>query len=340
MTINKLNYEIYLVDYLDGKLNASQVDELLLFLDQNPDIKEEFEGMEDAVLVAETTLFPNKSSLKKKSFLKDGIDNEFDYLCIASVEGILSNEEKIAFEKSLQGNPIKQSAYKNYQKAKIQPKADIQYLHKSHLKRTAVIPIRYSYIRASISVAATITLLLGVYTIGKLAIKDNLIKNETIIAESNGISNQNQSALEIKQPVAVFESSVEIVKIQQSEVNQTNIETSAQKTEIRINREEYIPNPIKRKKIQRFNTEIDPQTEVLAQIVNKLDPPKQVDIEQLSFQHKEPSRIEALQNGLKTLSKLIGRDINLEAKKDEKGNIERITFESKLIAFSTQVKNE
>lgn len=339
MTINRLNYEIYLIDYLDGKLTTSQVDELLLFLDQNPDIKEEFEGMEDAVLVAETSVYPNKTSLKKKSFLKDGVDNEFDYLCIAAVEGILSNGEKLAFEKSIQGHLIKQSAYKNYQIAKVRPQSGIQYNNKSHLKRTSVIPIRYSYLRASISIAATITLLLGVYTIGRLVIEDNLIENKTIIAESISISEQNLSPLEIKQPVAIFESHL-INEIQQNSTVPTNSEVSIQGDENRINREEYIPNPIKRKKIQQFETEIDPQTEYLAQIVSKLNPPKEVNVEQLLAQHKEPSTIETVQNGLKALSKLIGRDINLEAKKDEKGNIERISFESKLIAFSTQVNNE
>jgi len=339
MTINRLNYEIYLVDYLDGKLGASQVDELLLFLDQNPDIKEELEGIEDAVLVAETSVFPNKSSLKKKSFLKNGIDNEFDFQCIAATEGLLSNDEKIAFEISMQGDPIKQNAYKNYQKAIIQPQAAIQYPHKSHLKRTAIIPIRYSYLRASISAAATITLLLGVYTIGKLVIKENHIENRMIVAETVSNSNQNISPVEIKQPVAVFESHV-INEVQQNIIVQTNSEVNIEYNEVMIDREEYIPNPIKRKKLQPLETEIDPQAEKLAQIVNKLNPPKQVDIEQLFAQHKEPSTIETVQNGLKALSKLIGRDINLEAKKDEKGNIERISFESKLIAFSTQVKNE
>jgi len=339
MTINRLNYEIYLVDYLDGKLGASQVDELLLFLDQNPDIKEELEGIEDAVLVAETSVFPNKSSLKKKSFLKNGIDNEFDFQCIAATEGLLSNDEKVAFEKSMQGDPIKQNAYKNYQKAKIQPQTAIQYPHKSHLKRTAIIPIRYSYLRASISVAATITLLLGVYTIGKLVIKENHIENRMVVAETVSNSNQNLSAVEIKQPVAVFESHL-INEVQQNNIVQTNSEVIIQYTESRIDREEYIPNPIKRKKLQPLETEIDPQVEKLAQIVNKLYPDRQIIYEQLLAQHDESTTFESIQNGVKFISKLFGRDIKLEANKDEKGNVEKITFESKLIAFSTQVKNE
>lgn len=340
MTINRLNYEIYLVDYLDGKLNASQVDELLLFLDQNPDIKEEFEGMEDAVLIAETSVFPNKSSLKKKSFLKDGIDNEFDYLCIAAVEGVLSNEEKVAFEKIIKGDPIKQSAYKNYQITKVHPESGIQYANKSHLKRTAVIPIRYSYLRASISIAATITLLLGIYTIGRIVIKDNIIENKTIVAESNSISNQTLPFTEIKQPITILKSSRQVDDLQISNGNLKNSEGIIKVVEKRIDREEYVPNPIKRKKLQQFETEIDPQTEKLAQIVNKLYPEKQYINEHLLAERNESNTFEKIQNGVRFISKLIGRDIKLDANKDEKGNIEKISFESNLIAFSTQVKNE
>lgn len=339
MIINRLNYEIYLVDYLDGKLNASQVDELLLFLDQNLDIKEAFEGMEDAVLIADTAIYPDKSSLKKKSFLKDGIDNEFDYLCIASVEGILSNNEKTLFEKSLQGDTIKQSAYKNFQKTKIQPQAAIQYNNKSHLKRTAIIPIRYSYFRASISVAATVTLLLGVYTIGKLVIKETPIEKTTIIAETIGTSSQNLSTIEIKKPVAVFEKHTATIAQQQAIPNVKN-NGSIQDSQPLINREEYIPNPLKRKKPQPLKTEIDPQPEELAQIVNSLYPEREIFDEQLLAQQDKSGTFEAIQNGVKFLGKIIGRDIKLDANKDEKGNVEKITFESKLIAFSTQVKNE
>lgn len=339
MNINRLNYEIYLLDYLDGKLNASQVDELLLFLDQNPDIKEAFEGMEDAVLIADTTIYPDKSSLKKKSFLKDGIDNEFDYLCIASLEGVLSNEEKISFEKSLQGDPIKQSAYKNYQKTKIQPQAAIQYNNKSHLKRTAIIPIRHSYLRTSISVAATVTLLFGVYTIGKLMVQENNIETTTIIAETQSFSNQSQSFVEIKKPVAVFENHVLTDKHQNNNILK-NINDNIEYNEIRIDREEYIPNPIKRKKIQPLETDIDPRYEDLALIVNKLNPERQIIEEQLLSQNNNSGTLEAIQNGLKFVGKLVGRDIKLDANKDEKGNVEKISFESKFIAFSTQVKNE
>lgn len=339
MTINRLNYEIYLVDYLDGNLNAIQVDELLLFLDQNPDIKEAFYGMEDAVLVAESTTFPNKSSLKKKSFLKDGIENEFEYQCIAAIEGLLSNDEKKTFEKDLRNDSSKQKIYQDYQKAKVNAEPSIVFTNKSHLKRTTIIPIRYSHLRLTINIAATITLLLGVYTIGRLMIKETPNENTIIVAETINTKTQTESTIEIKKPVAVFERPK--AKVVQTQVLlDLNNNDNIQEDHPLINREEYIPNPIKRRKVQQFKTQIDPQSESLAQILRNLNPERQIINENLLAQQDKLSTFEAIQNGVKFISKLVGRDIKLDANKDKNGNIEKISFESKFIAFSTQVKNE
>ena len=38
MNIDKSNYEVYLIDYLDGKLTANEVSEVLLFLENNQDL--------------------------------------------------------------------------------------------------------------------------------------------------------------------------------------------------------------------------------------------------------------------------------------------------------------
>lgn len=339
MTINRLNYEIYLVDYLDGKLSAAQVEGLMLFLDQNPDIKEEFEGMEDTVLVAESAIYPNKSSLKKKSFLKDGIDNEFDYLCISATEGLLSKEEKDVFEREILKDPLKHKAYRDFQKTKFFPKTAILYPSKEHLKRASIVPIRYSYLRLSISVAATISLLLGVYTIGKLVMKESSIENAPFRAETIGRSSQTKTSIEIKQPVAIFTNHI-IRKTQQKTIPTLANDTKIQVKQTPIDREEYIPNPIKRKKLPRIETQIDPQPEELAQIINKLYPERQIIVESLVAQQNGSDFFETIQFGLKSFGRLIGRDIKLDANKDENGNIEKISFESKFIAFSTQVKND
>jgi hypothetical protein len=45
MEIDINNYESVLIDYFDGNLNALEVAEVLLFLEQHPEIKNEFEAL-------------------------------------------------------------------------------------------------------------------------------------------------------------------------------------------------------------------------------------------------------------------------------------------------------
>ena len=172
-----------------------------------------------------------------------------------------------------------------------------------------------------------------------MVIKETPIENSTIIAKTIGTSSQGQSTIEIKKPVAVFEKHTTIIAQQQAIPNVKN-NGSIQESQPLINREEYIPNPLKRKKLQPLKTEIDPHPEELAQIVNSLYPERQIFDEQLLAQQHKSGTFEAIQNGVKFIGRLVGRDIKLDANKDENGNVEKITFESKLIAFSTQVKNE
>ena len=62
--INKNNYEAFFLDYYEGNLTTEQVAELLLFIEQHPEHKEEFESFENISLVPEKNSFSVKSSLK------------------------------------------------------------------------------------------------------------------------------------------------------------------------------------------------------------------------------------------------------------------------------------
>ena len=42
--LSRSNYEIYFLDYYEGNLTESQRRELMSFLEQNPDLKEEFDS--------------------------------------------------------------------------------------------------------------------------------------------------------------------------------------------------------------------------------------------------------------------------------------------------------
>ncbi|KXK46137.1 MAG: hypothetical protein UZ10_BCD003001461 [Bacteroidetes bacterium OLB10] len=64
--INRENYEIWFIDYFDGKLSPEQTAELLLFLEENGDLKLEFDSFSNITLPEQDVKFENKMSLKKK----------------------------------------------------------------------------------------------------------------------------------------------------------------------------------------------------------------------------------------------------------------------------------
>jgi hypothetical protein len=61
------NYEEYMMQYVDGELQPAEVQQLMAFLDQNPQLKEELPLFEAAILVPDTTqVFAAKATLLKE----------------------------------------------------------------------------------------------------------------------------------------------------------------------------------------------------------------------------------------------------------------------------------
>lgn len=68
--ITRENYEIYGIDFLDGKLSHQDRMAFLSFLKQNPDLKEEFDLVTEAsysTLTQVDSAFIEKGKLKKTS---------------------------------------------------------------------------------------------------------------------------------------------------------------------------------------------------------------------------------------------------------------------------------
>jgi len=96
MKINRTNYEIWFIDYADGKLSVEEKKELFQFLNLHPDLKEEFEGFENLKLEEDSSVFENKESLKKSTLTitKKNCEEYF----IAYHENLLSAADKKAVE--------------------------------------------------------------------------------------------------------------------------------------------------------------------------------------------------------------------------------------------------
>jgi hypothetical protein len=112
MTINRNNYEIYFIDYLDGTLANGKVDDLLDFLRDNPDLAAELKGLE------KIKLHPiNQERFDFNSLKKHNLDHpdQFDETCVRSIEGDLNEIEQAVLFNYLDKYPRKKQVYTLFQ---------------------------------------------------------------------------------------------------------------------------------------------------------------------------------------------------------------------------------
>jgi hypothetical protein len=164
MGINRENYEIYFLDYHEGRLEPGQVAELLVFLESNPGLKEEFEDFENILVTPDMSVsFDGKSTLKKNNVPAFGPINASNYetYFIADTEKQLTIPEQQWLAGFLQSNPLLRKEHDLYLNTHLQPDMHIYYPGKAGLRRS-VLNTRLFYYYA-LSAAASIALLFAVY---------------------------------------------------------------------------------------------------------------------------------------------------------------------------------
>jgi hypothetical protein len=162
MKIDRSNYEIWFIDWLDGNLNSLQTEELNLFLYENPDLKEEFNDLASVKNVAAGNSFAYKEKLKKSP--SDIPPAQFEYLCTAYLENDLNESQQTELLEIVNRFPEKKKIFSLIQKTTLTPDR-VSYKHKSLLlKRTAFQKaLRLSV--TGISAAAAIALVLIIFSV-------------------------------------------------------------------------------------------------------------------------------------------------------------------------------
>jgi hypothetical protein len=166
MKINRDNYEIYFIDYWDGTLDPALEKELMIFLENNYDLKEEFDNFENVSIVPDKKIkFAGKESLKKPVIASVQFINEQNYeeYFIANIEGDLRHEESLQLEKFILLNPVLEKEYQLFVNTKLIADKNIIYENKAGLKKTKVVKFNPKYIYYPVSVAASFIILLAIY---------------------------------------------------------------------------------------------------------------------------------------------------------------------------------
>lgn len=124
MNINRQNYEIYFIDYIDGTLTSKEVKELYKFLLLNDDLRELLECQSEVKLQAPNIVYEKKTMLKK-----DKLHECTDYYAIAITEHSLTTHDKEFIRKY----PVSKEDIAIYQKIKLKCDARIHYPNKAQL---------------------------------------------------------------------------------------------------------------------------------------------------------------------------------------------------------------
>jgi hypothetical protein len=135
MKPDRLNYETWLIDWLDGTLTVQQTDVLMAFLNENPDIREEADSLMIARISPVNDAFAGKEKLLKSS--AEITASQIEYLSASFLEGDLTPEQKDDLLQNIELNPASRELFDRIQKTKLDPPV-VSYSHKNNLRRIAL----------------------------------------------------------------------------------------------------------------------------------------------------------------------------------------------------------
>jgi hypothetical protein len=360
MKPDRLNYEIWLIDWLDGNLSDQQIEQLHLFFDQNPDLREEYDDMSSFILKPSGKSFEKKDQLKKSTGDLSG--SQFEYLCIADLENDLSSGQKAELNEIIDRYPEKKRTFEIFQKMKLTP-ADISYEHKRLLfRRTAGQKvIRLSVI--GLSAAATIALIITTYTL----VPRNLPGNTSIITQnivtdsilqppvSNPVTvtlSADKKTVPVKQQKQIIYAGVQKINsvITQSDspvyMQNDSLYRNASVADIHPGKVpvfaeidlkgSFVNNTLVASNSGFVIPEYDDERSKLSKFIAKTFREKL--LKENTSKDSPLKGYEIAEAGVAGLNKLLGWEMALDKKNDENGELRSVYFSSKILKFNAPVK--
>jgi hypothetical protein len=138
MKITGNNYEIWFLDYLEGRLNQEEEEEVRQFLLQFPDLAEELENFAPALSADPGLFFPGKEQLKKEHFDDPAY---FETSAIARMEEDLTATEKESLEEWLKRHPDHRQLAQQFENTRLKPDFTIGFPGKDGLKKKSTLKV-------------------------------------------------------------------------------------------------------------------------------------------------------------------------------------------------------
>ena len=131
--INFNNYEVWLLDYAEGNLSAEDTAELLLFMEQHPELQIDIDNLMEFTLPSDEDISADfKHQLHKEN---DAFKERFENLCIAFYNKTITAPEKNELDFILKQNPHWTKEFKAFAHTYIQQESDVEFTAKSSLKK-------------------------------------------------------------------------------------------------------------------------------------------------------------------------------------------------------------
>ncbi len=354
MKIDRSNYEIWLVDWLDGNLSEVRKAELLLFLEDNQDLKEEFNGIASVTLLPTDSYFSGKNNLKKDA--SELTDNQYGLLCAGYLENDLNESQKEDLLEIIENDPFRKKEFDLIRKMKLISPA-ISYKNKNKLYRRTAFQKAISFSLVGLSAAAAIALLIILAPFSPEKQPGNSINIARVsVPDTNRIINTSAAvAVSVTKPVirtARLTEKTQETSIQtDSEVNYTEpgrniidtlnfsrekeIEKVIFTTAVSLNQNSFATTLVAssaiaeasyyddgRSNISRFIAKTF-RNKILKEDITKDTPLKGYEIAEA---------------GVTGLNKLLGWEMALDKNNDESGELNSVYFSSKILKFNTPVK--
>jgi hypothetical protein len=360
MQIDRSNYEIWLIDWLDGNLNQTGVDRLKLFLKDNPDLKEEYKELSLFSLSSSDESYPHKNNLKKTSASMPV--SQFEYLCVAYLENDLTSEQHAELIEIIDNDPRKKLAFDLLLKARLSPPENT-FKHRNRLLRTTFAQkiIRISAIGLS---AAAVTALLVVNYISEP--RPLPVKPESTAQTSVPVNRVQEPILKkvplVKQnagkKIRITKTTGDLLAVSKRKASSGNASDLASPSlpDSIVSRPDPfdkliskvpvsfdsglkgapLPNSLIELKITMGTPAWDDSRSNLSRFIAKT-------IRERILKKKIPEYspikgYELAEAGVSGLNKLLGWQMALDEKRDENGELKSVYFSSRLLKFNAPVK--
>ncbi|MBA4321348.1 MAG: hypothetical protein C0408_00875 [Odoribacter sp.] len=360
MKPDRTNYEIWLIDYLDGTLDETRVNLLISFMDENPDIREEFEALKHYKIMPEDYSFPDKKILKRS--FSDLSETQFELLCVASSENDLSEQQREELMAFTYENTDKKKTLELINRLKLVA-PELIFNRKSSLRKltTAGKVVRLSVI--GLSAAAGIAIMISLFGLPE-NINDVLNPLSSINIAGDSIKVNARINIVADNPNAgqkketIIAGNIKALSLLQRNISEemkaipvktADTDSSLMKTELRfvnISKIDFMPEVILAKNeltatlAAIITTEIQSTDESEKQGFNVFIA-KTFREKILRSGASETGSLKAYEiadAGINGLNKLLGWQMSLQKTRDEKGELKSLYFSSKILKFNAPVK--